>query len=352
MEQKLLPVGREEPLLVTGAGGFIGTRTVVRLLEHGYRNIRCFARPSRDIGHLMKLKRDTGANLEIVQGNLLSPQDCGRAAEGVPVVYHLAAGKGLKSMSDAYLNSVVTTRNLMDAALASGRLLRFVNISSFSVYSNIRMKPGSLLDESCPMEDPPERKGEAYAYAKIMQDKLVIEYGEKKGLPYVILRPGVVYGPGVKGIHGRIGIDTFGPFLHIGGSNRIPLTYVDNCAEAIVLAGLTDGIDGEVFNVVDDDLPTSRQFLRMYKKNVAPFRSYYVPKAGSRIFCDLWERYSDWSDGQLPAVFNSTRWSCDWKGNSYSNMKLKMRVGWRPHVPFGEASARFFDYCRTAGGEK
>ncbi len=66
-----------------------------------------------------------------------------------------------------------------------------------------------------------------------------MEYGEKRGLPYVIVRPGVVYGPGIKGIHGRIGIDTFGPFLHLGGSNRIPLTYMDNCAEAIVLAGLT-----------------------------------------------------------------------------------------------------------------
>ena len=58
----------------------------------------------------------------------------------------------------------------------------------------------------------------------------------------------------------------FGIFLHLGGSNPIPFTYVDNCADAIVLAGLTPGVDGEVFNVVDDNLPTSRQFLRLYKQ--------------------------------------------------------------------------------------
>ena len=86
----------------------------------------------------------------------------------------------------------------------------------------------------------------------------------------MIVRPGVVYGPGNKGITGRVGLGTFGLFLHLGGSNEIPLTYVDNCADAIVLAGIKGGVDGEVFNVVDDDLPTSRKFLRLYKKNVRP----------------------------------------------------------------------------------
>ena len=54
----------------------------------------------------------------------------------------------------------------------------------------------------------------------------------------------------------------------MGGSNTIPFTYVDNCAEAIVLAGLVKGVDGEALNIVDDDLPSSREFLRLYKNNV------------------------------------------------------------------------------------
>ena len=350
MGHKLLPVNPDDPLLVTGAGGFIGTKVVARLLESGYRNIRCFVRPSSSIGQLLEMKKASVGNLQILQGNLLSPGDCAMAVEGAPVIYHLAAGKGLKSMPEAFLNSVVTTRNLLEAALAGGKLLRFVNVSSFSIYDNTRMKAGAVLDETCPMEDQPTRKGEAYSYAKIKQDELVMEYG-KRGLPYVIVRPGVVYGPGVKGIHGRIGIDTFGPFLHMGGSNRIPLTYLDNCAEAIVLAGLRDGVNGEVFNVVDDDLPTSRQFLRMYKRNVARFRSFYVPKPVSRLFSVLWEKYVRWSGGQIPDVFNRTRWSTDWKGNRYSNEKIKALLGWKSIVPFPEASKRFFDYCRTAGGQ-
>ncbi len=49
MGTRRLPVSLEEPLLVTGAGGFIGTQVVARLLEHGFKNIRCFVRPSSAI---------------------------------------------------------------------------------------------------------------------------------------------------------------------------------------------------------------------------------------------------------------------------------------------------------------
>ena len=115
------------------------------------------------------------------------------------------------------------------------------------------------------------------ASPKSNRTTLVTEYGKRFGIPYVIVRPGYVYGPGNEAITGRVGIGTFGVFLHLGGSNPIPFTYVDNCADAIALAGLTRGVEGEVFNVVDDDLPSSRHFLRLYKQNVRRFRSLYVP---------------------------------------------------------------------------
>jgi len=352
MNPSLLPIGKQDPLLVTGAGGFIGRRVVARLIEEGFVNIRCFVRSSGDLSGAERLAEERGAKLQVIRGNLLSTEDCRKAVEGVPVIFHLAAGKAYKSIPEAFLHSVVTTRNLMDAALENGKLRRFVNVSSFAVYSNRQMRSGAIFDESCPMDEKPELRGDAYAYAKTKQDEIVMDYGKNRGLPYVVLRPGVVYGPGSSGVHGRIGIDTFGPFLHMGGSNFIPMNYVDNCADAIVLAGLVDGIDGEVFNVVDDDLPRSRQFLRMYKKNVEDFKSYPVPKMASRLFCILWEKYSQRTDGQLPLVFNYGRWSVDWKGNRYSNGKLKSALGWEPRVPFKDAAARYFEYCRSLEGRQ
>ena len=176
------------------------------------------------------------------------------------------------------------------------------------------------------------------------------EYGKQFGIRYVVVRPGSVYGAGQDGITGRIGISTFGPFLHLGGSNTVPLTYVENCADAIVLAGLIDGIDGEAFNVMDDDLPTSRQFLRRYKRRVKPFRSIYVPRVLSRSLCYLWEKYSDWSEGQLPPAFNRGQGYANWRKTNYSNEKLKSRLGWRPQVSTERGLECYFQSCRRGTG--
>jgi 2-alkyl-3-oxoalkanoate reductase len=341
----------DDLILVTGAAVFIGSRVVAALLENGFQNLRCLVRPT---SNLKRLNSIVGGNLatshvEVMTGNLLSPDDCRRAARDAVVIYHLAAGTGSKSFPDAYMNSVVTTRNLLDAALAHKCLRRFVNLSSFCVYTNRGKPRGRVLDESCPVEEDAGSRAEAYCFAKVKQDELVFEYSKQHGIPFVLLRPGVVYGPGKKSITGRVGIDTFGFFLHCGGSNPIPFTYVDNCAGAIVRAGVKKGIDGQVFNIVDDDLPSSREFLRLYKKNVQSFRSVFVPRSVSYVFCWLWEIYAKWSEEQLPPIFTRREWAASWKQTRYSNHKLKSLVGWTPRVTTTEGLRRFFEGCREMG---
>jgi nucleoside-diphosphate-sugar epimerase len=241
-------IAYDDLILLTGAIGFIGSRVIERLLDLGFRNVRCLVRPSSDVSKL-------------------------------------------KAICDAY------------------------------------------------------------CFAKVKQDEIVGEYGELSGRPYVIVRPGAVYGAGNEAISARIGIDTFGVFLHLGGSNIIPLTYVDNCADAIVLAALTPGIDGEVFNVVDDQLPSSRQFLRLYQKRVKRFTSIYLPHFASYALCSFWECYANWSNEQLPPVFNRRRWSANWKRTRYTNQKLKTRVGWSPRISTPEGMERYFEACRRNGAQ-
>jgi len=349
IDQNEFIVGPDDIVLVTGAAGFIGKRVVRSLLDRGVGRIRCFVRNSTPLSKLDDLRAQAGVTeVDIFRGNLLSPDDCRAATEDASVVIHLAAGRGEKSFPDAVLNSVVTTRNLLEACLHRGGIKRFVNVSSFAVYSNTHKRHGSLLDESCPIESHPEVRGDAYTFAKSRQDDIVMQYGRDRGVPYVLIRPGVVYGPGNIAIHGRVGIDTFGIFLHLGGSNRIPFTYVDNCADAIALAALKPAIEGEVFNVVDDDLPTSRQFLRQYKRYVRRFRSLYVPKVLSYILCALWEKYSAWSKGQLPPAFNRSRWNAAWRRTRYSNAKLKSLLQWQPAVSTSEGLRRYFDAAKEA----
>jgi len=340
-------IGPDDRILITGATGFIGSRLVENLLERGFRNLFCFARPySNTAGIDAIARRYPGAQVEVFAGNLLSREDCSAATRGMAVIFHLAAGTGQSYFADAFMNSVVTTRNLLEAAHRHQSLRRFVNVSSFTVYSNMRKPRRRVLDESGPLEDRPELRGEAYCFAKVKQEELVREYCEKFGIPHVIVRPGYVYGPGKEVHTGRVGLDTFGIFLHLGGSNTIPFTYVDNCAEAIALAGLRDGIDGDAFNVVDDDLPSSRQFLREYKRNVKSFTSIYVPHFLSYALCYLWERYCIWSEEQLPLAFNRRRWHAYWKKTRYSNHKLKARLGWAPRVSMSEGLRRHFESFR------
>ena len=342
-------IGSDDLILITGATGFIGSRLVESLLDRGFRNLRCFARPSSEGRRLDALSKrcSNGVQIEVIKGNLLSRDDCFTATKDVAVIFHLAAGRGEKSFPDAFMNSVVTTRNLLEASLLHRRLRRFVNVSSFAVYTNTQKSTGRVLDESCPTEKHPNLRGDAYCFAKVKQEEILAEHGKKFGIPYVIVRPGYVYGPGNEGITGRVGIGTFGIFLHLGGSNEVPFTYVDNCAEAIALAGLQGGIEGEVFNIVDDDLPSSRQFLRLYKRNVRRFKSIYFPHIASYGLCYMWERYSKWSQGQLEPVYNRRTWHSYWKKSRFSNEKIKTRLGWTQNVPTPEGFRRYFEACRS-----
>jgi 2-alkyl-3-oxoalkanoate reductase len=333
------------PILVTGGAGFVGSRVVANLLNRGFTRVRCFTRRPPE-----RIRAEVSATahpqIEWIHANLHSMEDCLRAARDVQVIFHLAAGTGEKSYADAFLNSVVTTRNLLEAALATGALKRFVSVSSFAVYSNRNKPRRNELDESCPIAQGAERWRDPYTYAKLKQDELVKEYGRVHGLPYVLLRPGAVYGPGKRSISARVGIGSFGIFLHLGGGNRVPFTYVENCAEAVVLAGLTEGINGETFNVVDDDLPSSREFLSRYKRQVRRFRSIYLPHFVSYLLCYAWEKYSAFSQGQLPPAFHRAAWHAYWKKTHYRNDKLKQRLGWTQRISTADGLNAYFTDCR------
>lgn len=328
-------------VLVTGASGFIGVKVVDTLLAYGYRNIRCFVRPSSRLDRLHHVIRAHSAagSVELIAGDVVSRDDCSRAADGVSVICHLAAGFD-KSFAGAFMSSVVGTRNLIESFLERGSPARFVNVSSFAVYSNRSLARGALLDEESPLEDDYQDRYDAYGYGKLKQEELVRKYGETHNLPYVILRPGTVFGPGKKDLTGRIGIDTFGFFVHVGGSNQLPLTFVDNCAEAIVLAGLVHGVEREAMNVVDDAPLTSRQFLKAYK-TVRPMFSLRLPYAAAYALCWVWETYSRRSLGQLPPAFNRRRCTAEWKGNRFTNRRLREKLGWSPRVGMDDAMQQF-----------
>lgn len=346
MQQNNFLIEKDDPILVTGAAGFIGARVVKTLIDYGFTSLRCLVRPSSNTQLLTQIiSQAPESTISIYEGNLLSKDDCVAASSDASVIFHLAAGVE-KSFAGCIMNSAVGTRNLLDAAVMNDSLKRFVNISSIAVYSYKDLSNGEVLFDTDAIDSKSYLRHEAYTYGKVKQDQIVFDYHEKYNLPFVIVRPGDVFGPGKNKISGRVGIDTFGFFLHLGGNNDVPLTYHENCAEAIVLAGIRKGVNGEIFIIVDDDLPSSKFFLKQYKKRVKSFFSVRVHYYLFYLFCLLWEKYAHYSAGQLPPAFNTHRCVANWKNINFSNNNAKSKLNWQPKVPMSEALNRYYSYMK------
>lgn len=331
--------------LVTGAGGFLGSVLVERLLEHGHRDIRCLVRsPKRKERLCATIARYPDARVEVITGNLNRREDAVRAVEDVDVILHLASAMS-GSPADMFLNTVVGSRNLVDAVQT--RPVRIVLVSSFGVYGVAALRRGAVVDERTPLETHPEQR-DIYSHTKLRQEQLFQEYQRRNGFELVILRPGVIYGPGMAGhFSSRVGLSLFGIFLHLGGGNMLPLSYVDNCAEAIVTAGSAKNAAGQVYNVHDDSLPTSRQYLRRYRREVKKIRFVPVPYFVLMAISRLVARYHKYSHGQLPAIFTPYKTASTWGGNYFDNGALK-GTGWKQLVSTDEGLRRTFAYFRES----
>ena len=334
-------------VLLTGAGGFLGGRIASSLLAAGIGPLRLQYRHGRPA--LLDEPGAAGASIEGVAANLLHRAALTPLLEGVDCVVHAAAGmKG--AAADMFLNTVLATRNLLDAAVAAG-VRRIVLISSFAVYQSGALARGAVLDESCPLEPSGVEKG-AYGFAKTRQESLFRDYAERHGFEGVVLRPGVIYGPGGSALSPRVGIKAFGRFFSLGGGAALPLTYVENCADAVAMAAQR-GAPGAAYSVVDDDLPTCRQYLQEYCRHVERLRIIPVPYPALLLGARMMQRYTRRSLGQLPAILTPYTVRSMFRPLRYSNAALRS-LGWKQRVPTAEGiritMAALADEVRTVGG--
>jgi nucleoside-diphosphate-sugar epimerase len=334
-------------VLVTGATGFLGGALVESLLAHGETDLVLTARAGASRARLeAAAARHPSARIEYLPVNLVSRDDAARAVRDVQVVYHLAASlRG--APADMFLNTVVATKNLLEA-VGTRKPMRIVLVSSFSVYGVAALPRGTTVDEQTPLETHPEKR-DLYAHVKLRQEKLAWDLAAKQGFELVVVRPGVIYGPGGSAFSTRVGLNLFGLFLRLGGDNLLPLSYVDNCADAIVVAGQARAAAGQVYNLHDDELPTCSDYLRAYRKEVRPIRAVPIPYPALKLLSAGVERYHRWSKGQLPAIFTPYKTATAWGGNRFDNGKIKA-LGWRQAIPTPDAMHRTFDWLRGQAG--
>jgi nucleoside-diphosphate-sugar epimerase len=321
-------------VLLTGATGFLGRRVLRELLDEGCA-VRCAVRSGSDVQSLRDFVGSRRWNRsETVNAQLANTDQCGDLVRDCDVVYHAAAALS-GSASNLVMNSVVPTRNLMNAAAEEG-VGRFVLVSSLGIYGSQNLRRNAVLDEECPVDSAGHLR-DPYTYSKILQEEVAWKISQETGLPLVVLRPGVIFGDERGVLSHRVGLQLGGLLLRIGGGQRVPFTYVENCAEAVKLAGLRAGIDGQFFNVVDDDLPTGRQVLRMYRKAGRKLRVIGIPQFATNWLARFNEWYSARTEQQIPAVLTRYRVQAMWKPLQYSNSRAKELLGWHPSTSFDEA---------------
>ena len=316
-------------VLVTGGTGFLGRRLVHSLLETD-ATIHCLVRPTSDTRSVTDgLAEVQQARIHFVTADLKETAALAEHLSGIDVVYHLAASLA-GSCSTMFLNTVIPTRQLVTASAISG-VKRFVLVSSLGVYGTQSLRRGGTLDETVPVDPHPERR-DPYTFSKIRQEQAAREEADRLGLSLVIVRPGVIYGPGRSLLTSRVGLTVGSLLLRMGGGHRLPYTYVENCAQAICLAGTTPGVDGEIFNVIDDETPTGRQLDRLARQHRHIRHSLWIPQCAVTPLWALYAWYARKSEGQLPEVLNAYRSQALWKPLRYSNEKVRRRLNWRPRV--------------------
>jgi nucleoside-diphosphate-sugar epimerase len=313
-------------ICITGATGFLGQAVVAEAILRGH-SVAAIGRKPLAL---------TDANLRFVKADLRSRAGLADVLAGSDLVVHLAAAKS----GDLYAQmggTVVATENLL-AAMQQAGVRRIVSISSFAVYEYLHKRSWSSLTEDSPLDEKMIDRDE-YAQTKLIQERLVRD----ADVDWTILRPGMIYGPGNL-FNARVGMAGGRSWVRTGAWARIPLTYVENCAEAIVLTAETRGTVGQILNVVDDDPPTQRRYASLLRRRTTP-RPRIIPLSWTvlRATARLAWIVNHWLLGgraKVPGLLLPARLHARCKPLKFPNDRIKKFIPWSPRYGLAEAVDR------------
>ena len=244
-----LPPWRALRVLLTGAGGFIGSHLAERLVRAGAR-VRAFVHYNsrNDRGLLEYVDNDVQAALEVVLGDLTDATMVRRAVADCQVVFHLGALIAIPYSYQAPRHfidtNVIGTLNVLQACLEE-RVLKMVHTSTSETYGSARYTP---MDEHHPLQGQ-----SPYAASKIAADKLAESFYCSFNLPVVTIRPFNTFGPRQSAravIPTIISQALVGDTIHLGALTPVrDFTFVEDTVTAFLKVAEAPDTVGQVVNI-------------------------------------------------------------------------------------------------------
>jgi len=318
-------------VLITGASGFLGSRTAKILDERGFA-VRALVRKTSHTDDL------NFPGIELVYGDVTDAESMIPAFEGINYVIHAAAGN--RGTEEEILRATVNgTRNILDLC-ASNPIKKLVYISSCSVYGVAECATGQVVDESSLLESFPERRG-LYSLAKLKAEMLVTAFMALNKAPTVCLRPGTIYGPRGENYTPLVGFSIGNKVFAVIGNGEmvLPLIYIDNLVEAILVAMTDAKSSGQVYNVVDSQQVYKKQYMETFIQKLYP-QSWclYVPLHLLSAVVGIQEKLFGLL--RIKPLLTGYRLASSQNPVVYNASKISKDLGWQPLITFEEAAQR------------
>ena len=325
-------------VLVTGGGGFLGY-AVVNLLTTAQRSVRSFSRHHYPLlGHL---------GVEQHQGDIRDSAAVARACEGVDAVYHVAAMPGIwGSYDEYYAVNTRGTQNVIDACISRNVGLLVYTSSPSVVFDGSDM---AGIDERVGY---PRRYLSPYPQTKALAEQAVVSAARKRALSAIVLRPHLIWGPGDNHLVPRI-VSRAKRLVQVGdGTNLVDTVYIDNAAEAHLLAERAlrsdPSLSGKVYFISQDEpVPLWSIVNAILKAAGKPAVKKTISAAAARRLGTLCETAYRWLPirGEPPM----TRFLAEELATShwFDISAAKKDLGYKPRVSIAEGLERLSDWLRN-----